>query len=71
MGTGTTITCACGSRGFIVIDAATGQRMDLKAYYATMRQRTIDPTDLTRHDPLDMSRLRLVCANPQCQRVLS
>jgi hypothetical protein len=71
MDTGTTATCACGSRGFIVVDAATGEQIDLKTYYATQRQHAIDPANLRRHDPPDTSRLQLVCANPQCRRVLS
>ena len=71
MDTGTTATCVCGSRGFVVVDAATGDQIDLKTYYATLRQRTIDPANLKMHDPLDLGRLRLVCANPQCRRVMS
>jgi hypothetical protein len=71
MNTGLTATCSCGSRGFIVVDAATGQQVDLKTYYATLRQRSIDPTNLKRHDPLDLSQIQLVCANPACRRVLS
>jgi hypothetical protein len=71
METGTTATCVCGSRGFIVVDAATGEPLDLKTYYATQRQRAIDPANLRHHDPLDLSRLQLVCANPVCRRVLS
>lgn len=69
--TGTTATCVCGSRGFLVVDATTGEQIDLKTYYATLRQRTIDPTQLKQHDPVDLSRIQLVCANPACRRVLS
>lgn len=68
--TGTTVTCACGSHGFVVVDANTGAQIDLKSYYATLRQRSIDPSDLTRHAPLDASQLKMVCANPQCRRPL-
>jgi hypothetical protein len=67
---GTTITCVCGSQGFLVVDAATGQPVDLKTFYATRRQQAIDPDDLKRHDPLDTSALKMVCANPNCRRVL-
>jgi hypothetical protein len=69
--TGTTITCVCGSQGFLVVDATTGEPVDLKTFYATRRQPTIDPDDLKRHDPLDLSALKMVCANPGCRRVLS
>jgi hypothetical protein len=68
--TGTTITCVCGSHGFLVVDAATGEPVDLKSYYATKRQQAIDPSNLKRHDPLDTSALKMVCANPSCRRVL-
>jgi hypothetical protein len=71
MDTGTTATCVCGSRGFIVVDAATGDQIDLKTYYATLRQRSIDLANLKAHDPIDLTRLQLVCANPQCRRVLT
>lgn len=70
MDTNTTATCACGSRGFIVVDAETGALVDLKTYYATIRRGSIDPENLKGHDPLDTSKLQLVCANPQCRRVL-
>jgi hypothetical protein len=70
MSTETTITCVCGSRGFIVIDATTGEQVDLKTYFATVRQRSINPDDLKSHDPIDLSQLVMVCANPQCRRKL-
>jgi hypothetical protein len=68
--TGTTVTCVCGSHGFIVLHAETGEQVDLKTYYATVRRAAIDPDDLTRRDPLDLSKLVMVCANPACRRVL-
>jgi hypothetical protein len=68
--TGTTITCVCGSQGFLVVDAVTGEPVDLKTFYATRRQQAINPEDLKRHDPLDTSALKMVCANPNCRRVL-
>lgn len=70
MSTGHTATCTCGSRGFIIVDATTGEQVDLKTYYATIRARGIDPTNLTAHDRPDTSRLQMVCANPACRRVL-
>jgi hypothetical protein len=70
MSTGTTVTCVCGSHGFIVIDATTGEQVDLKTYYATRHKDTIDPNDLKSHDLIDVSNLRMVCANPECRRVL-
>jgi hypothetical protein len=70
MATSTTVTCTCGSQGFIVINAATGQPVDLKTFYATRQRASIDPTDLKCHDPMDLSNLLMVCANPQCRRVL-
>ena len=72
MASGTTITCAtCGHHGFIIVDARTGETVDLKTYFATIQRQTIDPSDLARHDPLDLSALRMVCANPECRRELS
>jgi hypothetical protein len=68
--TGTTITCVCGSQGFLVVDAATGEPVDLKTFYATKRSQFINPDDLKRHNPLDTSALKMVCANPNCRRVL-
>lgn len=70
MGTGGTVTCACGSRGFLIVDVETGEQVDLKTYYATVRARSIDPTNLAAHDRADTSRLQMVCANPACRRVL-
>lgn len=70
MSNGNTVTCACGSRGFVIVDAATGEQVDLKTYYATLRARSIDPTNLTAHDRPDTSRLQMVCANPDCRKVL-
>jgi hypothetical protein len=70
MTTGMTATCICGSRSFIVLDAQTGEPIDLKTVYETARKRAIDPTALKDHDPLDLSRLRTVCANPECRRPL-
>lgn len=70
MSTGTTLTCVCGSHGFIVVDAHTGEQVDLKSVYATRRREAIDPTDLKRHDPIDLSNLVMVCANPNCRRRL-
>jgi hypothetical protein len=67
---GTTVACVCGSRSFIVLDAETGEPIDLKTFYETARNRAIDPTALKDHDPLDLSRLRTVCANPECRRPL-
>lgn len=69
MATGTTVTCSCGSRGFIIIDATTGEPVDLKTFYATT-QRPINPSDLKSHNPPDYSNLRTVCANPNCRRPL-
>lgn len=72
MATGTTVTCAaCGHHGFIIIDARTGETVDLKTYFATIQRQAIDPADLGRHDPLDLSALRMVCANPRCRRELA
>ena len=68
-GTGTTITCTCGSHGFIVVDDVTGEPVDLKALYATV-QRPINPRDLKSHNPPDFSNLRTVCANPKCRKPL-
>lgn len=70
MSTGTTLTCVCGSHGFVVVDARTGEQVDLKSYYATRHRESIDPTDLKRHDPVDLSSLVMVCANPACRRAL-
>jgi hypothetical protein len=70
MATGTTVTCVCGSRGFIVVHAVTGEPIDLKTLYAAEQQRPIDPNDLKRHNPLDLSNFRTVCANPNCRRPL-
>lgn len=67
--TSTTITCPCGSRGFIVVDAATGEPVDLKTLYMTVK-RPINPDDLKSHNPPDFSALRTVCANPSCRRPL-
>jgi hypothetical protein len=69
--TSTTVTCVCGYQGFIVVNALTGEQIDLKTYHATKHQRPIAPDDLKRHDPLDLSHLQMVCANPNCRRVLS
>lgn len=69
MATSTTITCSCGSRGFIVVDASTGEPVDLKSLYATVK-RPIDPNNLKNHNPPDFSKLRTVCANPSCRRPL-
>lgn len=72
MAPGTTLTCAaCGHHGFIVVNAHTGEEVDLKTYFATSQRKAIDPAHLARHDPLDLSALRMVCANPQCRRALS
>lgn len=71
MSTGTTITCnACGHHGFIILDARTGEQVDLKTFYATIQPKSINPDDLKHHPPLDLSNLRTVCANPHCRRVL-
>jgi hypothetical protein len=70
MTTGTTLTCVCGSHGFIVVDALTGAPVDLKTFYATRQRQTINPADLKRHDPPDVSNLLMVCANPACRRRL-
>lgn len=70
MSTGNTVTCTCGSHGFIIIDATTGEPVDLKTYYATLRAQSIDPANLTAHNRPDTSRLQTVCANPACRRVL-
>ncbi len=70
MSTGTTVTCACGYQGFIVVNARTGEPVDLKRAYATKPSTTIDPDDLKRHDPIDLTDLVMVCANPQCRRRL-
>lgn len=71
MSTSTTVTCsACGHHGFIIVNAHTGEQVDLKTFYATVDTKAIDPNDLTRHAPLDVSALRMVCANPQCRRML-
>jgi hypothetical protein len=69
MATGTTVTCTCGSRGFIVVNAATGEPIDLKTIYATV-QRPINPDDLKSHNPPDYSNLHTVCANPSCRKPL-
>lgn len=69
MATGTTVTCTCGSHGFIVVNAITGEPVDLKALYATV-QRPINPRDLKSHNPPDFSNLRTVCANPSCRKPL-
>lgn len=66
MSTGTTFTCTCGSRSFIVIHAATGEQVDLQRFLMTQRQQSINPDKLKAHDPLDLSQLRTVCA--KCQR---
>jgi hypothetical protein len=71
MNSGTTVTCACGYQGFVVVNAATGQQVDLKTFYATRRQHAIDLGDLKRHNPADLSALVMVCANPSCRRVLA
>ena len=70
MSTGTTLTCSCGNHGFIVVDAETGEQVDLKTYYATARQQTFIPAELKSHDPMDLSRLVMVCGNPSCRRRL-
>ncbi|HEY7833524.1 MAG TPA: hypothetical protein VIG30_08155 [Ktedonobacterales bacterium] len=71
MAPGTTVTCAaCGHHGFVIVNARTGEPVDLKTYLATIQRPAIDPSDLARHDPLDMSELRMVCANPRCRQVL-
>lgn len=70
MSEGTTVTCTCGYRGFIVVDAQTGEQVDLKTYFATVRQRSFHPDDLKSHDPLDVSQLVMVCGNPNCRRRL-
>ncbi len=70
MSTGMTVTCACGYHGFIIVSAATGEPVDLKSFFATRQRAAIDPGDLARHDPMDLSQLRMVCANPNCRRVL-
>jgi hypothetical protein len=70
MSTGTTLTCVCGSHGFVVVHAVTGERVDLQTYYATQRRRAIHPDHLKQHDALDVSQLRLLCANPACRREL-
>lgn len=68
----TTVTCAvCGHHGFIVVSAQTGEELDLKTYFATIQRKAIDPEHLARHDPLDLSALRMICANPQCRHPLS
>jgi hypothetical protein len=69
MATGTTVTCVCGSRGFVVVHAVTGEPIDLKTIYTTV-QRPINPRDLKSHDPIDLSTIRTVCANPDCRRPL-
>jgi hypothetical protein len=70
MSTGTTVTCTCGYQGFIVVDAQTGEQVDLKTYLATVRPSNFRPSDLKRHDPIDLSQLVMVCANPSCRRRL-
>jgi hypothetical protein len=70
MSTGTTVTCTCGYQGFIVVDAKTGQQVDLKTYFATVRRDTFTPDNMKRHDPIDASQLVMVCANPNCRRTL-
>lgn len=70
MGTGNTVTCSCGSRSFLIVDARTGERVDLKTYYATIRARSIDPANIAAHDQPDTTQLQMVCANPACRRVL-
>lgn len=67
---GNTVTCLCGSRSFVVVHADTGEQIDLKTFYATIRQKAIDPGALKAHNPADLSALRTVCANPNCRRPL-
>ena len=70
MSTGTTVTCTCGHQGFIIVDARTGEQVDLKTLYP-VKHGPIDPANLRRHDPIDLSELVMVCANPACRRRLS
>lgn len=70
MTSGSTVTCTCGSHGFIIVDAATGKEVDLKTYYSTIRRQSINPANLKSHSPLDIHAIKMVCANPRCRRVL-
>jgi hypothetical protein len=69
MATGATVTCVCGSRGFIIVNAITSEPIDLKTLYATV-QKPINPNDLKSHNPMDTTSFRTVCANPNCRRPL-